>query len=188
MTAHPQVLRLAAIDRTRALLEALEGQESLHAILPLYLDSKRSLARTFRDLSEQTYSDPAPLALVKTQIETAMLELFPDIPARIRVVRGFGKVHELLFAYLSTREGEIVDADELRVLTGDAVHTERRARELRDLGIDLQSRSDAGRSAYLLRSCIPDAAIGAANLIRLNVLRDAELGQAEKIRMVESIG
>lgn len=180
MTSHPEALRRQAMEQVRALLVALESSQSLDSVVNVYLDTKRTLARTFRELAEQKYSNSSAFGGVRDQVEAAMLELFPLVPGKYRVARGFGRVHELLFTFLSSHVGAVVSAEELRVLTGDAVHTERRTRELRDLGLNLEVTTMAGKPAYLLHSAMPDAAHGAANLVRLNISRDAALNASDR--------
>lgn len=84
-----------------------------------------------------------------------MEAIYPQIPEKYRLVRGYSKAHRRLFGYLFVRQNLYVSVDELRLLTGDAVHTERRLRELRDLGIVIDmSESDGHRGCRL---SLPDS-------------------------------
>ena len=83
-----------------------------------------------------------------------MTAMYPQISTRYRLITGFGSTHRRLFGYLSARMGLEVPLEELRLITGDAVHTERRLRELRDLGAEITMSEGGG-----LRSCrmrLPD--------------------------------
>jgi hypothetical protein len=117
-----------------------------------------------------------------------MREGYPRLPAKYLKVRGFGKSHARLVAYLVRSSGNEVSASELRMLTGDAVHTERRARELRDLGFELEAKHTGGTDVYLLRSAEPDVAAGAAIQVAQNIRGDRSLSQAQAADLLRSAG
>ena len=125
---------------------------------------------------------------VKKDIEQQMREGYPRLPAKYLKVRGFGKSHARLVAYLVRSAGNEVSASELRMLTGDAVHTERRARELRDLGFALEAKHTGGTDVYLLRSAEPDVAAGAAIQVAQNIRGDRSLSQAQAAGLLRSAG
>jgi len=164
---------LESVSALAGLLADVDAEP--RSLVVAYLDSKRQLARAFQGLSEDLWYDPVPLAAVKLQIEVAANALFPDIPIRYRMVRGYGRVHEMLFAYFCARVGREITADELRVLTGDAVHTERRARDLRDLGLILDAFENGGLTVYVLRDVVPKSGVGAASIVAKNVKNDKKL-------------
>jgi hypothetical protein len=60
-------------------------------------------------------------------------------------------VHGPLYAYLAAHVGEAVPAWRLRVLTAEQKETERRVRELRDLGLDVEASAET----FTLRSLDP---------------------------------
>jgi len=62
------------------------------------------------------------------------------------------EVHEKLFQILLQRFDIDVPAGLLRVLTHDSVHTERRLRELRELGLDIGTSNSSGIDMYRLKS------------------------------------
>src|SRR5207247_1102148 len=103
-------------------------------------------------------------------------------------IRGYTSPHRDLFAYLSMRVGESVPAAMLRVLTGDAVHTERRARELRDLGLDVEAARSGGADAYVLRSVQPSLDEGSWNIVRLNIQGDRTLSVPDRDELIAAIG
>ena len=80
-----------------------------------------------------------------------------------------------------------MSADELRLLTGDAVHTERRARELRDLGLQIETFSSGGLSIYVLKNGTPDLAAGARATAARNIRNDKALGPAEREHLITSL-
>ena len=84
--------------------------------------------------------------------------------------------------------GEPVSANELRMLTGDAVHTERRARELRDLGYQLTAKHVAGSDVYVLESPEPDLGAAAAYLVRKNITEDRGISKTRAAELIQSLG
>jgi hypothetical protein len=74
------------------------------------------------------------------------------------------------------------------MLTGDAVHTERRARELRDLGFTLEARHTGGADMYVLRGTEPDAAAGAAIQVAKNIRGDRSSSNEVKERLLRATG
>ena len=188
MTSQWPQLRRVSADATDVLSELLHDPEAdSRRLIVGYLDAKRQLAKAFQALAEELWLDPGPLALVKGQIEEAMHELYPELPAKHRLVRGFGKVHEMLFAYLNQRVGEEVMAEELRVLTADAVHTERRARDLRDLGLQIDTYEGGGMTVYVLRDAIPSSEAGARTIALRNVREDKSLTIAERDYLLSQV-
>src|SRR5262245_3078693 len=124
--------RLRATESVVSLGEILNDPDAgERRLMAAYLETKRLLAEAMQEFALERYADPKPLEEVKSLLEHAMSTTYPSIPPKYRKVRRFVTVHAVLLAYLVRRVGEEVSADELRVLTRDAVHTERRARELR---------------------------------------------------------
>jgi hypothetical protein len=74
------------------------------------------------------------------------------------------------------------------MLTGDAVHTERRTRELRDLGFNLEAKHTSGTDVYILRSDVPDTAVGAAIQVKRNIREDRATSKQEKDNLMLSSG
>jgi len=125
---------------------------------------------------------------LKGRIEAAMRQAYPHVPERYLTVRGFGTSHSRLLAYLVRSAGSEVSAEELRMLTGDAVHTERRTRDLRDLGFHLDAFHTGGSDVYVLRSDEPDAGVGAALQLTRNIRSDKSISAAEGTSLLRSLG
>lgn len=153
-----------------------------------YLEAKRSLAKAYEDFARQTYGDAAILESVKATIEHAMRMTYGQVPEKYLRVTGFGRVHAMLLAYLVPRVGTDVYADELRMLTGDAVHTERRARDLRDLGFVLDTVDHPRGQVYRLRDAVPAVDRGAAVQLQQNIRSDKRLSPFDKRALLESAG
>lgn len=146
MTSSWSGLRPGAIEAARMLSEALEDDEIDSAtLLRMYASSKRELAQAFQALAAETLVDDRPFAMLVARLDSAAEAMFPSVPAKYRTVTGFGTSHRRLFGYLASRHNEDVPIEELRLLTADAVHTERRLRELRDLGLNLLMLDVGGR-------------------------------------------
>jgi hypothetical protein len=94
------------------------------------------------------------------------------------------KVHEQLFALLLKRIGTPVQAAMLRIVTADSVHTERRTRELRELGLDISGFTENSIDVYQLNSLgidtsmIPTLIVNRARSDRFRKIPEAELGTA----------
>lgn len=102
----------------------------------------------------------------------------PDV--YLRVPYG-SRLHEELFTVLLKRIGTTVPAALLRIVTADSVHTERRLRELRELGFDISSFSENSIDVYRLNSVeiktsmIPTLIANRAKGDRFRALPEAEL-------------
>ncbi len=169
-------MRMIAIDSVDTLQDLLSDTKTDDRRLVLgYLEAKHQLARAFEVFAAEKYADSSKLAGVKELLENAMRETLAAVPTKYLRVKGFGKPHEAILAYLVQRVGLDVSADELRMLTGDAVHTERRTRDLRDLGFQLEAREESGQQVYVLHDEIPNIVSGAALLVARNVRSDKSL-------------
>jgi hypothetical protein len=182
-------MRASALDTVSTLKELLADVEAEdRRLVSAYLEAKQVLANAFEVLAVEKYADPSVLDGAKRNVEAAMRSAYSYLPAKYLKVRGYGKSHARLVAYLARSSGVEVSAAELRMLTGDAVHTERRARELRDLGFQLEARHTGGADVYLLRSADPDAATGAALQVTRNIRGDKSISGAEAADLLRSAG
>lgn len=184
-------LRPEALRAIRLLTDLLDDPDTEpERALQAYLDTKARLAEAFQALALEQMSDPtegfqSAIKRINEQLAASYSGLVPDKYLR---VKGYGGVHQQLFAYLSRRAGKSVSAPELRVITGDAVHTERRVRELRDLGFEVIAFHSGGTDAYRLVSTTPDANKGALQIARLNIKSDRALSTPERDALLDAIG
>ena len=163
------------------LLDQLNSETSTEDLLDSYLYAKRRLAESMQAFMRANSTAPGEtFSNIRGQIQAAISDRFTgEIPDRYLKVPYGSRVHGELFAVLLQRQGSPVEADLLRVITGDSVHTERRVRELRELGLDIQTTKHSGYDHYTLGSLNVDASMIPsiiANLIR----RDPGLSQAQK--------
>ena len=181
-------LRVAALESVQLLGEVLaDPSEEGRRLVDAYLEAKAVLADAFEARASELYGTSDELATIVQALEREMRVAFPLIPAEFRRVRGFGAVHGRLLAYLSVRRGDAVSGAELRTLTGDAVHTERRARELRELGLDLVARTTGGVDTYTLGPLAPDLSDAARRLIEKNIQSAGRLSDAEKNQLLDYV-
>lgn len=189
MSNHLNKLRAAALDDVGTLHELLaDSTTDDRRLIAGYLQAKRTLSAMFEAFSVAKYANASVIEEAKGAIQGDMARRYPGLPPKYLRVRGYGASHARLLAYLVQRVGLEVAAGELRMLTGDAVHTERRARELRDLGFKLDARHMAGNDVYVLGSSEPDLGAAAAYLVTKNVKDDNSLSEQEAADILQSVG
>ena len=103
-------------------------------------------------------------------------------------VRRYARTHAALLGYLADNVGEPVLASRLRIVTGDQVHTERRVRELRDLGLAVTWKSTMSENHYVLESLEPNVGVGAPVQAAANVGSDKSLRPSVKDRLLRLVG
>jgi hypothetical protein len=192
MTQPPETwaqLRAEALASLRVLVSLLDSEKSQPRLIEGYLESKRLLAEAFQALLRDRIRERVGLLdSVKVRIEEGMRSSFGGvIPNRYLRVRGYVSPHRELFAYLSLFVGKPVPAAVLRIITADAVHTERRTRELRDLGLQLDAVKTGGMDVYTLRSVDPDLEAAARVVIGHNLKSDKDLDPHRRQRLLAAI-
>ena len=150
-----------------------------------YLELRRTLASQFRELAHETLEiDADALSQIRDRVTLEMQRRYSEaLPEGYLSVRGYGGVRIILYGYLLLHDGRSVPASRLRVLTGDQVHTERRVRELRDLGLAIDSAHSGGEDHYRLHPEKFDEAAGAIYQVRRN-LKSAQIPATERDRLL----
>jgi len=170
----------ASIDYLAGIVAAQKNSSrpDFDRLLSAYVETRRELAKGFRELASSIFVKAGDrIDATRTEIELRMKSQFSGIvPDRLLHVRGYAAVHALLLEYLVSHSGEPVAASRLRVLVGDQVHTERRLRELRDLGFALTWKRVAGEDQYVLAAIDPDLNHAARSQLALNIRADKQLG------------
>ena len=159
-------------------------------LLDGYLEARRSLARQFC-LVAQRYllRGNSLLEMTRKRIQQRMAELYDDrIPGKYKVVHGYTSVHPILLQYLSQHLGNPVRSSKLRILTADQIHTERRVRDLRELGFDVEWKKVSDEDQYVLASIEPDLDKAAAVQVRKNIRKDKKFDKTEKERLLRLLG
>lgn len=160
MTSDKRIEKL--ILTVRSFITFLESQQNTTAmnaaeLLDVYSVVRREMSAVLVELTSQDL--PAADAAVRNAIERVEKHArvrFPGRAPRELKVKGHRGLHGILLHYLSLHIGEPVKGATLRILAGDQVHTERRIRELRDLGFDIGISTVAGESTYCLTSSSQD--------------------------------
>ncbi|MFF3842267.1 hypothetical protein [Streptomyces sp. NPDC001930] len=135
------------------LLEQLQNSEaSEQSILDAYLYAKRLLAESTQALLRAGLPERyEPFHEMRSNLEEELKHRYGHrIDAKYLTVPYGSRVHELLFTVLVQHLGEPVTADYLRVVTADSVHAERRTRELRELGLRVESKKINSGDVYIL--------------------------------------
>ncbi|MFE0252431.1 hypothetical protein [Streptomyces sp. NPDC059010] len=153
-------------------------------LIDAYLFAKRHLAQSMQALLlSQLPSECLEFAELRARIEAEMRNRYADrVPERFLKVPYGSNVHELLFMILLRALGAPVDSDRLRVVTGDKTHSERRARELRELGFNLTTSEVDGSQFYTL----VDLEIDYTKVPELvaKVINKSTLAQAQKNSLI----
>ena len=159
-------------------------------LLDGYLEARRSLAKQFCLVAQRhLLRGDTLLETTRKRIEQRMAELFGSrIPEKYLVVHGYTSVQPILLQYLSQHVGNPVRSSKLRVLTADQIHTERRVRDLRDLGFQVEWKKVSDDDQYILASVEPDLDVAAALQVRKNIKDDKKLAKQEKDRLLKAIG
>ncbi len=178
-----------AVVSLQHLTSLLESNADLDRIIDGYLETRTLLAKTFRDLAQAHLQPVNPvLDEVRWKVERRMKVLYNGrVPKEYLAVRRYGATHQLLAAYLFRQVGRPVSASRLRLLTGDQVHTERRVRELRDLGLSVEAARVAGENQYILTSQEPDVDRGAAIQVAQNI-KSSDLDTETQSRLLSAAG
>lgn len=140
----------------RALAGQLSGAfEEPRELFSGYIFTKRILADFMQALirSQISNADIGRFQELQKRIKSLLMHEYKDIiPAKYLNVPYGSPIHAELFAVLYRRRGEPVEAELLRIVTGDSVHTERRTRELRELGLDILASRAGSANTYILQS------------------------------------
>lgn len=160
MTSASALTRLA--QEARYFAEYLEQSASdlsaVEDLIDRYLDWKGLSAEGMRTITDEYLSrDEWVLDAMVGKIEGELRSRLADVfPLNVMTVRRYGHTHRKLFEYLADHRGRPVSAARLRALTGDQTHTERRVRELRDIGLRIEAVHRNGQNVYELVGDSPD--------------------------------
>lgn len=165
-------------DATRSFLSVVEEIASGNDIdVPLlfdaYIDSRLRLTAYFAGIAAAALPNAVrDLEKTVSEVQGRAREAL-DTTANIKFP-SYGRSHALVLAYLRCKPDHFASVSELRLLLGEQVHTERRLRELRDLGFTLTAMKISGRDGYKLATVSPDVSIG--------IRRQMELAKKENRR------
>ncbi|MFQ6170950.1 hypothetical protein ACK8HX_05030 [Oryzobacter sp. R7] len=180
--------RSAAARLTAALNEGSAFDEDMARE---YNRAKRALAVSFQSMAlEVVPRDAYRLADVKAQVVATMRSMFEGrVDSSLFVIRRYTTPHPDIYALLASHVGSPIPGWRIRLLSGDKIHTERRTRELRDLGLTIDVGGGDDDSSYCLKSLDPDLRYGAAFQLRENAYKSKRINpqnRAEIVRLAEA--
>ncbi|MGW2147396.1 hypothetical protein ACWCOT_24045 [Nonomuraea bangladeshensis] len=155
-------LRPDAVLAVKDLLNLLESDDgSSQDIFDVYLYAKRLLADAMEARIKIDLDQPCKAFHdLRGKLRSIMEDRYAaQLPAAYLTVPYGSSVHEKLFLTLLQRQGNEVPASLLRIVTADSVHTERRIRELRELGLDIVTAKASGSDTYKLDSLEIDLSV-----------------------------
>ncbi|MFG2554970.1 hypothetical protein [Streptomyces sp. NPDC048581] len=143
------------------LLKQFQQETSAQDLLDAYLYAKRLLAESMQALIRTSLpAESLTFQDLRKQLGDAIeSEYGGKIPEQYLTVPYGSRTHEELFTILLQHLGNPVSASLLRVATKDSVHAERRTRELRELGLDIETRKANGVDVYILKSLSLDTSM-----------------------------
>jgi hypothetical protein len=179
---------LGSLELFSGLVQSQLGPKDVEfeRLLDGYLDARRALAKQFSMVAQRyLLHGESLLETTRKDIEEKMTALFGGrIPERYFKVRGYKSVQPILLQYLAQHVGNPVRSSKLRILTSDQTHTERRVRDLRDLGFQVDWKKVSDEDQYVLKSVEPDLATAATLQVRKNVKEDKKLAKGEKEKLL----
>jgi len=174
-----------AVEELLGQLRLDSGETVSQDLLDAYLYAKRLLAAAMQALQRMDLPDRyEPFHQMRRLIEAELSDRYGQLIPSVYLAVPYGsRLHEQLFTLLAER-GEI-QADELRVITADAVHAERRARELRELGVRIVTVKSSGSDVYRLDSLELDdgrfPTIVKNNILKAKLPKDKESALLAKL-------
>jgi hypothetical protein len=167
------------------LQQMLDANELLSSLLRNVVDSrpdtfdelldrlaltKKALFDNFGEIAARRYLGRPELGTAKQKVTQHLFKLCEGrIPIAEIKIPNFLRVHEMLLAYFADNVGRNVRAIELRALTGDQTHTERRVRQFRDLGLRIEWKNEAGDLKYFLPTLEQDLDFASAFWLRKRI-------------------
>jgi len=170
---------ISALERFRDVLDLESDREDvdLESVLDGYLLCRGELARAVRLLADEQKSNGSmELAATADKVQQYLRSRLGDsIPSRYLGAGDPGRTRSALLAYLMRNVNCPVPAGRLRAISGDQTHTERRVRELRDYGYEVESTVRFGERCYVLRGDTPNTVDAAWRTVQRNVESDKKL-------------
>jgi hypothetical protein len=152
-----------------------------------YNRARKALAAAFQAMALGAVPrDQFDLDEVKRSVRDEMRRLFEGhVDSSLFAVGGYTTPHPDVYAVLASRVGEPVPGWRLRLLSGDKIHTERRTRELRDLGLDVDVTGSQDNKLYCLTSLEPNLRYGAAFQLRKKASDSKKLSRLDRAAAIQ---
>jgi hypothetical protein len=145
------------VERFSAFLKATRRTNDLELIFDEYAYMRRTLRDGIAAVVKNSMPDArAKLNAAADRVEHQLRLRNPAYDPSLLKVRRYNELHAVILEYLSLHVGGTVTGERLRFVTGDQVHTERRLRELRELGYRIEAVRVSGADSYKLESLEQD--------------------------------
>ncbi len=146
--------RTEAIHAVKDFLELLEADGSAQDLFDAHLRARTVAAEAMQARMRTHLPERCDtFHQLRDKLHEELTKRYGDTipPKYLRVPYG-SRTHEELFSVLFDHFEQPVPAALLRIVTADSVHTERRTRELRELGLDIDASKANGTDVYTLCS------------------------------------
>lgn len=162
-----------------------KDNESADAVFGAYMVAKKDLARSMQELLRSTLPPSRPaFDELRLRISQTLQERFGGrIPEKYITVPFDTVANQDLFGLLHQHLGQPVETTVLRAINADDIHTERRIRELRELGLCIESVKSDGVGYYVLRSLDLDPDQTKALVVK--AIKKPSVPEAEQKRLME---
>jgi len=163
--------------------DALAGRIRIPDLVKRYAATRQLLNRQFAEIVQQAMPRSSQvIEQTRTKVSDRMSQLFGgrSVDQYLRVA-AYAGVQPKLLEHLLANVGTDVAVSELRLLTGDQVHTERRLRELRDLGFEVTWTRVGDEESYRLHRLEPDLDAAARFQLEHRIKEDSSLNATEKM-------
>ncbi|WP_411107158.1 hypothetical protein [Streptomyces sp. cmx-4-9] len=164
-----------------------DADESAEAVFGAYLAAKKDLARSMQELLRSTLPPSRPaFAELRSRVSDTLQERFGGrVPQRFLAVPYDSPANQDLFGLLHEHMGRPVETAVLRAVNADDIHTERRIRELRELGLRIKPVKREGSGCYVLVSADLDPDQVRALVVK--AIRKSALPEAEQAELVAAL-
>lgn len=147
-------LKSDAEHALQTLLSQIDRHAQAQELFEAYTYAKRVTADALKARMLMHLPDENPkfrelYTRVQAELDMRYSQFFPE--GYLKAPYG-DQLHGHLFSLLQENLAEPIEAAKLRIVTADGVHTERRTRELRELGIDVDWYKEDGIDFYVLKS------------------------------------
>jgi hypothetical protein len=165
-------------------LDAASQDETiaLDALISRHISVQRHLAKGFGAIASAVLPDSDLFEKTRSAIAKRMSELFEDrAPSRHLSVPPYGAMQRKILRYLAANVGKAIEGASIRVITAEQIHSERRLRELRDLGFTIGVETRRGESIYTLESLKPDLDYAARFALEHSIKKDSTINATQKM-------
>lgn len=182
-------LRADAEHALSTLLTEIREHDHPQSLFDAYAYAKDIAARAIRSrmlmhLPDENHRFNSMHAEIQRELH---LRYAAVVPQNLLTTPYRGETHERIFSLLEESFGRPVPAAMVRIVTGDSVHTERRARELREIGMDVVSYELDEIDVYELRSF--DLNLDRLpSIVKNNIRKSQAYKRPEKQRILRNAG